>query len=318
MSEFNGRIGHLEGIESPWGNAGGVVKTLEDVEQMARTGVGWIEDGSHTLLKRLGNGWNSVTQQRDKKDHDYNPLTGEMHNSLGMPGECLDDVEKEIPERVQISHAHNKAYIFNGAPVSDEPAEESLELIKRAYAAGADGVILNAGCPNVKMPDGEPHEILSKNPLAFGKVLKFIAEAGIPKPIWVRISPQESFGAANVICSYMKASGIVSALLDPNTWIVPMPIKDNGQPLLEVDAKQVGKSGPAMAEDARKETSWAAIALQGSGIDVISSSSIMDAHELKMRLSIKGVKAGTGTTFYYEPQNSWQEDTDKFLTELAA
>ncbi len=308
----------MEGIESPWGNAGGTVKTTEDVERMSRTGVGWVEDGSHTIPKRLGNGWNPETQQRDKKDHDFNPLTGEMHNSLGMPGECLDDVEKEIPERVQISHAYNKSYIFNAAPVSEEPAEESLELIKRAYAAGADGVILNAGCPNVKNSDGTAHEILSKSPATFGKVLRFLAEANLPKPIWVRISPQESFGATNVICSYMKASGIVSALLDPNTWIVPMPIKDDGQPLLEVDVRQVGKSGPAMAEAARNETNWAALALRGSGIDVISSSGIMDANELKTRLSIKGVKAGAGTTFYYESQNGWQEDTDRLLTDLAA
>lgn len=43
MKEFNELIGGLENVESPWGNAGGVVKTIEDVERMARTGVGWIE-----------------------------------------------------------------------------------------------------------------------------------------------------------------------------------------------------------------------------------------------------------------------------------
>jgi len=39
---FDGRIGHLEGIESPFSNAGGVVKTVEDVAVMALTGVGYI------------------------------------------------------------------------------------------------------------------------------------------------------------------------------------------------------------------------------------------------------------------------------------
>jgi hypothetical protein len=40
MSEVNCRIGHLDHLETPWGNAGGVVKKPEDVAKMARTGGG--------------------------------------------------------------------------------------------------------------------------------------------------------------------------------------------------------------------------------------------------------------------------------------
>jgi dihydroorotate dehydrogenase len=55
MVSFSGHIGHLEGIEQPWGNAGGVVKTPEDVERMAKTEVGWIEGGSYTMERRSNN-----------------------------------------------------------------------------------------------------------------------------------------------------------------------------------------------------------------------------------------------------------------------
>ncbi len=55
MAEANYRIGHLDNLESPWGNAGGVIKTVEDVAHMAATGVGWIEAGSYTLEARKGN-----------------------------------------------------------------------------------------------------------------------------------------------------------------------------------------------------------------------------------------------------------------------
>jgi dihydroorotate dehydrogenase len=317
MADFRGTIGHIEGIESPWGNAGGVVKSIEEVEMMSKTGVGWVEDGSETLLGRLGNGWNAETEQRDKKDWDYNPETGEMHNSLGMPGKGMDAEEKIIPEKKKIANAYGKPLLVNVAPVTAKPAEESLDLIKRAYAAGADGVILNAGCPNVYDEEGNPHEVLSKSPVDFGRVLFYLADAGLSKPIWVRISPQESLANMMLISNPVKLSGIVSAILTPNTWMVPMPVKPNGENLLEVNVPRVGKSGPAMAEEATKETAWAVSALRGSGIDVISSSSIKNANELKRRLSV-GAVAGAGTTFFYTSENGWQYDTDRLLSDLAA
>lgn len=317
MEAFDGRVGHIEGIESPWSNAGGVVKTVDDVEQMARTGVGWIEDGSHTLEPRPGNGWNPETQMRDKKDYDHDPITGESHNSLGMPGQGLDKLVEEIPEKRRIANAHNKPLIVNVAPVTDKPGEESYELISRTYAAGADGVILNAGCPNIFDAEGKPHKVLSRDPKVFGETLQFLADAGLQKPIWTRISPQETLEEMVEVITVIRESGIVSAVLNPNTWMVDMPIKSNGQPLLEVNVPRVGKSGPAMAEEAWRETSFATLSLSRYNIDVVSSSSVMNAKELKRRLII-GAKACAGTTFFYEPQNGWKEDVDKVLSELAA
>ncbi|MDZ7786120.1 MAG: hypothetical protein U5L95_03300 [Candidatus Saccharibacteria bacterium] len=63
---FKGEIGHLEGFESPFANAGGVVKTMHDVEIMANTGVAYIEDGSQPLLPRLGN----AVSERRKSNHE--------------------------------------------------------------------------------------------------------------------------------------------------------------------------------------------------------------------------------------------------------
>src|SRR5579885_3518334 len=116
MSEFSGRIGHLEDIQSPWGNAGGVVKTVEDVERMAKTGVGWIEAGSYTLEPRPGNGPNG------ERVYYHNPETGETFNSLGMPNKGMDVVETEIPEMAHIARTHNKKLVVNVAPVSADPA----------------------------------------------------------------------------------------------------------------------------------------------------------------------------------------------------
>lgn len=315
MNRFNGHIGHVGDIESPWGNAGGVVKSIEDVEAMSKTGVGWIEAGSYTLEPRLGNGWDEHAQARILKDWDYS--NGLMHNSLGMPNSGMDVVEAEIPEMAEIAHAHQKPLIVNIAPVSDNPSEESLELIRRSYAAGADGVILNAGCPNVKNEDGTTHEILSKSPAELFRVLGNLGKAGLPMPIWIRTSPLGSLSMTRAVFSGIRSSGVVSAVLHTNTWPVEMPIGADGSPILEVPMKQVGRSGPEIADAAADETRWASIVLRSSGVDLISSSGIMNARELDRRMKLGSV-AGASTTFYYASENGWRDDTNKLLSDLAA
>jgi dihydroorotate dehydrogenase len=319
MADFTGRIGNIENIESPWGNAGGVVKTVEDVEKMAHTGVGWIEAGSYTLEMRRGNKWNPDTEEYDpvRTDYDHDSETGLTHNSLGMPNKGMDVVETEIPEMVRIAHAHSKKLLVNVAPVSQVPVEESVELVRRSYAAGADGVILNAGCPNVKDPNGQQHRLLSRSPEEFLRVLTGLISGRVQKRIMTRISPQETQQDMYEICNLLRNSGIITAVFLPNTWPVPMPGKEQGSPLLGVPMDSVGRSGPGMAEQAAIQTFWAGNALFETGVDIVSSSSIMDATELKHRMDL-GAVAGAGTTFYYESKNGWQEDTDRLLSDLAA
>ena len=311
MAEFSGRIGHLDGIESPWGNAGGVVKTVEDVEKMALTGVGWIEAGSYTLEPRIGNSPNGETV------YCHDNETGATYNSLGMPNKGIEVVEKEIPEMVRIAEAHNKKLIVNIAPTSSEPVAETRELAARAYASGAHAVLLNAGCPNVVTQDGGRHEILSHNPEAFGAVLMGLrALAAKNSPLFVRISPQEDISVVDEVLWQVRKSQAVSAVFTPNTWPGYRPTHVDGSPVLQVPGNAGGKSGPAMVAAARQQSRWAAYYLNGKGIDVVRSSSIMHAAELKRALG-EGAVAGAGTTFFYESLD-WQYDVDKLLTEFAA
>ncbi len=308
---FEGNIGHLEGIESPWANAGGVVWSLEEVERMAHTRVGSIEAGPYTLEKYQPDGYSN-----GKRVYYHDLETGETFSSLKPPNKgLLDEVEKEIPEMLRIAHAHHKPLVVNVIPVSDEPVKESEELVKRAYQAGADAVLLNAGYPNVVIEDGGRHELLSRNAIELGRVLVNLADLGLPKPIFVSISPQESTKAADQVYKAVKDSGIVSAVFAPTAWPVASPKDENGEFIIQGVEGMCGKSGPAMAKEAALQTAWAVSLLQRSGIDVVSPSSIMTGKTLRMRLG-SGAVAGTGTTFYYESQNGWQEDTDKLLWDL--
>jgi len=316
---FTGKIGHLEDIASPWAAAGGVAKTVADTEALARTGVGWIEDGSQTLEGRPGNAINPRRPELGEQFTVYyhNKASGETGNSLGMPGRPIDEWVRDIPEKVRIAHKAGKAFVQNIAPVSDNPLEESKELIARSYEAGADAVLLNAGCPNVRSSDGGRHELLSRNALALAKVLfglKPLAEQY--QPLFLRISPQENYLQMSDICWAIRNSRSVSAVFVPNTWPDFVPLDEKNRPVpLGHHRGGGGLSGPAVAAQAAQQTEWAVEQLEGAGIDVVSSAGIMNVAELERRLKL-GAAAAAGTTFYYESAD-WRADTDKLLQELA-
>lgn len=326
MSEVNWQLGHLNHLGSPWGNAGGVVKSVEDVERMAKTGVGWIEAGSYCMEERFGN-------DRDKETGEFiidpdtgNPIvvyyhdpgTGESYNSLGMPGKGIDKVEQEIPEMIEIAHRHYKKLIVNVAPVSNDPTTESFELVTRAFEAKADGVILNGGCPNVWDEDGDIHEILSTNPAALARVLlglRPVVERFMP--IYLRLSPLPTYDQTKTVLRIVEASKAVSVVFIPNSFNQKIPFK-NGKKVLGIEGDTAGKTGPATAEDTYRQAVWAKEILRGSKVGIVRSGGIAnwEAHgikaseELRRTLSLGALAAGT--TFYYESVD-WPEDTHRLL-----
>jgi dihydroorotate dehydrogenase len=331
MSEANWRIGQLDHLESPFGNAGGVVKRVEDVERMAKTGVGWIEAGSYTLEPRLGNEYDPKTGELiiDPKTENailvyyYDRETGETFNSLGMPNKGTDVVYKEIPEMSQIAHAHNKPLVVNVAPVSSEPVSETRDLVRLAFEAGADEVIVNGGCPNVIVEGGDRKEILSTNPAALRTVLcglKPVVEKF--RPVWLRISPQHNYDTAKKVFRVIESTGVVSTVVDPNTFPGLGPLDKDGDPILGVAKNIAGKSGPATAPQALDQVRMAVEILNGSGIGVVASGGVMDnekigakaAEQINRYLHI-GAVGVAGTTFFYENPD-WREATHKLLDEL--
>ena len=311
---FEGRIGHLEGIESPWGNAGGVVKTVEDVEQMAHTGVGWIEAGSYTLESRVGNSPNGETVYWHDEE------AGATYNSLGMPNKGMDKVEQDIPEMAAIAHTHNKKLVVNVAPVQSMPTTviETRELVSRAQTAGADAVLVNAGCPNVVTEDGGRHELLSRDPASLLIILAELGHMGLTQnsPIFLRTSPLETLEQTRAVADSIKSSLAVSAVFTPNTWPGHKPLDNNGEPILEVPNNIGGMSGPYMAAPAQRELVRMLKFLKDTDIDVVRSSGISNADELHRALGV-GAVGGSGTTFFYESQSGWAEDTDRLLSDLA-
>lgn len=314
-------------VDSPWGDGGGVVKTVEDVELMAATGVGWIEAGSYTLEQRFGNDRDQATGEfvldpltgEPVKVYYHDSVTGKTINSLGMPNKGMDVVETEIPEMLKTAQARGKELVVNVAPVTDDPVAETQELVERVFEAGAENVLVNAGCPNVVTEDGGRHEILSHNPDALRRVLVGLKEicGKNDRKVFVRLSPYPSRDKMAAALAAVCQSEVVSAVYTPNTWPGQLLLGEDGKPILGVPGGGGGLSGPAQRYAARQQTSWAHNLLKrrNSRPDIVSSSSIMTGQDLLTRMRL-GAVAGAGTTFYYE-SSDWKEDTDRLLHDFA-
>jgi len=318
MIEFDGRVGHLEGIQSPWGSAGGVVKSLGELAAMVPTGVGWVEAGSYTLERRVGLAVDPLQPELgpSRRVYVFNPETGETGNAFSMPNQGRDQLVKDIPEMQALADAFGVKLIVNVAPVSHYPVAEVRELVASVYSAGAEAVLLNGGCRNVDTPEGGREEPLSAHPQILWDVLTEITPiVEKHKPILFRPTPQESYAEAKQLYSVIRQSGVVSAVFVPNSWFPYVPRDRDGQPILEVPGGEGSLSGPATAEMSRQQTKWAVDLLAGSNIDIVSSSGIMNAPELKTRLDLKA-KAGAGSTFYFESVDGWIDDTQRLITKL--
>ena len=337
MSEYLGRIGRME-VSWPWGNAGGVIKTYEELEAMVSTAVGWAEAGSFTIEKRYGNkkdpetGELKIDPETSKPlvDYYHDPVTGESGNSLGMPNPGRDELVGQIPEMNRLAATYKKEVVYNVAPVSDDPVTETQELVHSFASAGARRVLVNGGCPNVEVPGGDDearHELLSRDAdMTYLTLhgLQAVTDRYPDLDIYYRLSPQETFSQAGRVYTNILRAGTVRAVWTPNTWPGYKPMKD-GKPALTIKGNIGGRSGPAVAEEAMEQVVWALTSLRGSGIDVVASSGIANSEALQLRAAKQlkrvldlGAVAGAGTTFYYEIEHGWKDDTDRMLTELGS
>lgn len=309
MSEVNWHIGHLDHLESPWGNAGGVAKGLGEVSKLAHTGGGFIEHGSTSLEYRPDHSLNGQIT------YFYNPETGETFNSVRLANHGMDVVERQIPEMNDIVKAHGKRIIYNVVPVTDDPINETEELVRRAYGAGAEAVLVDVSCPTVVKNDNiEQSQQSLRNLWVLNRTLGKLATIGVgmkyPR-IFVRTPPYASYDKAKTAYRIIENSRAVSAVFVSNSWRYH-PLKNNEQHGLKIpEGAGVGLSGPAMAPKAALQTKWAIEIINGSGMDVVSCCGIMAAEEMAKRLKI-GASACSGTTFFYENKD-WKEGVDKLL-----
>jgi dihydroorotate dehydrogenase len=306
------RIGEYE-MESPLMNAGGLVKSVEDVRIMAQTGIGAVLAGSFTLEPRAGNGANG------ERVYYRDVATDTTYNSLGMPNKGIVNLAANLNEMIDIAHDHGKPFVLNFAPVSDDPRSELItmaEVLSLAKVERLDGFELNASCPNVVTGDGGRHELLSHHPKLLEEVLFELSDIAANElaigTLLVRISPFKQEADAVNLAKAVQSVGVnvVSAF---NTFPGGVPVDSEGRQLLQVPGGAGGQSGGAMTSIAEEQTGWLLNARQSvSGtFEIIGSNGIVDAETMKRRLDL-GVAAVSATTLFWEA-HSWARATDDIL-----
>lgn len=310
-------IGEYE-MESALMNAGGLVKSVEDVRLMAATAVGAVLAGSYTIEPRAGNSPNGEVV------YYHDSLTGGTYNALGMPNKGLVDVAANLNEMIDIAHDHGKPFILNFAPVTSDPRAEVMllaEILADAKVETLDAIELNASCPNVITEDGSRKELLSHHPGLLGEVLHELSDIGVTRvpfeTLMVRISPfrrqADAVGLAQVVRDTF--TNVVSAF---NTFPGGVPLDATGRQILQVPGGAGGRSGAAMTCIAEEQTIWLANARDtiGGDFDIVGSNGVVDGASMKRRLEL-GASAVSATTAFWEAR-SWGEAANTILQEYAA
>lgn len=119
------------------GNAAGVCKSLDLVDQLARSGLTEITLGSITVKQRSVNSPGTVH---------FRTESGASINALGMPNLGAKAYADLLPQMVAIAHAAGKLLAVSVAPLQPDDLQILLSL---CIEAGVDIIELNAGCPNV-------------------------------------------------------------------------------------------------------------------------------------------------------------------------
>ena len=239
---------------------------------------------------------------------------------MGMPNQGIEALAKDLPDMIRIAHDAGKPFILNLAPVSDDPADEVINMfgiLSRAGIEELDAVELNASCPNVVTEDGGRHELLSHHPELLGATLSEIHDISANElaigSLLVRISPfREQADAANL--ARLLGDIGVDAVSAFNTFPGGVPLNAAGEHILQVPNGAGGQSGPGLANAAEKQTQWLLQAKEEAGatFDVIGSNGIIDAASMKQRLDI-GAKAVSLTTLFTEAPSTWRSAVDTLL-----
>jgi dihydroorotate dehydrogenase len=306
-------------LEAPLVNAGGLVKSPEDVDRMARTPVGAVLGGSFTLDERVGN------SPGGEVVYYHDPVTATTYNSLGMPNKGVRALAAsgELQRMIDIAHDLGKPFILNIAPVTDDPVGEVIamsEQLARAKIDNLDALELNASCPNVVLDNGGRHEILSHHPQLLGRVLSelsHISASEVPLgTMLVRVSPFRDAADAVNLAEVSNENGvaIVSAF---NTFPGGRPTKKSGGAVLKVPGGVGGQSGLGMASRAEEQTGWLidARTVTNSTFEIMGSNGIGDALTMKRRLEL-GCAAVSATTLFWQSA-SWGNAASRLLSDYA-
>ena len=191
------------------GNAGGMVKSLADVERFCKSAVNRITVGSITKLEREGN---KPVAPGDVFFLDIE--TGESGNSLGLNNMGMETYRELLPKMITLAHAADKKLWVS---IVGESKEEIVELTLACFACEVDGVEINLACPNVH-DKGAQKPLFCNDPPLVEEILKRLVAAGLKgKQIGIKLSPTEDDVLLGEVAHAVFLTDIVTEVVVANT-----------------------------------------------------------------------------------------------------
>ncbi len=171
------RIGHatddpslattLAGIplRNPIGLAAGFDKTCSHLDALGDLGFGYVVGGTVTYLPRRGNPKPRIVRY---------PSRGSMSNAMGLPNPGAERAAANIRRR-------SRAVVPRLISLADEALDDALQALEQLEPY-ADGIELNASCPNVSWGRDRDNE-------AHLRELVAAISGRTPKPTFVKLPP---------------------------------------------------------------------------------------------------------------------------------
>lgn len=290
---------------------------LRNVAAAAETEIGAVTVGSWTMLKRLGN----AALFGEPTDH-FDPQTGEMTNALGLPNVGLDEGQRLV-EPIK-AEASPKPVIFSASPTTPEAGigdavDQSLTLVRRLFAAGAELVELNVSCPNVVDPDGSRKPIMGHDPQTMDRLAQELADdadsnlyadrLGLKLPPYIGLEDDQTQRQVAKILGQAPVGFVVAS----NTIPGHRPVDDRGRPILSVPDGLGGLSGPKTYLQGRQQLALWRHSLPQKPI--VSALGAYDGQEVATRLNMGAVAVGMNARFWH--RRSWQQTVTEILVELS-
>jgi dihydroorotate dehydrogenase len=216
----------IAGIEFPnkVGMAAGFDKNAEFYNGLSLFGFSFIEIGTVTPLPQPGN---------DKPRLFRLPKDKALINRMGFNNKGVDYAARQLLNR-------NKSVIIGGnigkntATPNEKAADDYTRCFEMLYDA-ADYFVLNVSCPNIKDLDKlQDYESLKE---ILEQVLKVRAAKPVRKPVFLKISPDISFGQVDDILALYQVTGL-DGIVATNTTNQRSDLKTNKNRI-----NQIGSGG---------------------------------------------------------------------------
>jgi len=220
----------------------GLFKLEHELAKALLIGAAGVEIGGFTYESREGN-----KDGRNFESFEYGAL-----NSRGLPNLGINYLRQHLNAMVAMAHAAKKVLLVNVA--GDNP-DQFAELAMVVIEGGADGVVVNVGCPN-KWSGDKQERVISYDPRGFELVLQAVCENVRSKypnaRIFVKLSPYFDYvllAEIDSLINIYKPAAVIATNTAPNGYW-----SKDGQPLLTVTKGFGGYSGVGLRPISRGNT----------------------------------------------------------------